>query len=104
MLNGVMLNGVMLSVIMLSIMYSVSCLLNAVMLSVVMLNAVILSVVMLRVVAPLNQKHGGREPKNFLYRVFHSKLDSFVQLHSKCIGGVQPLLELKTRPRFCFAH
>jgi hypothetical protein len=103
-----MLNGVMLNVIMLNVVLLNGIMLNDIVLSVIMLNVVMLTVVTLSVVAPLNQKQSekgnGREPKNSLGRVFNSKLDSFVQLHSKRVGRLQPLLELKTLPRFCLAH
>ncbi len=42
-----------------------------------------------------------REPRSFLGRVFNIKLGSFVPEQHSCTGHKQPLLELKTPPRFC---
>jgi len=43
----------------------------------------------------------GREPRSCLGRVFNIKLGSFVSKQLNCMSQTQPLLELKTRPRFC---
>ncbi len=40
------------------------------------------------------------DPKIFWLLVFNSKLVSFVLLQIKCIAHTQPLLELKTQPKF----
>jgi hypothetical protein len=42
----------------------------------------------------------GRKTKSCLGQVFHSRLGSFAALCSKCFSYKQPLLELKTRPKF----
>ncbi len=42
----------------------------------------------------------GREPRSCLGRVFNFKLDRFASLHNKCMAHIQPLLKLKTWPRF----
>ncbi len=42
----------------------------------------------------------GREPRSCLGRVFNIKLGSFVSKQLNWVAHTQPLLELKTRPRF----
>ncbi len=42
----------------------------------------------------------GREPRSCLGQVFNIKLGSFVSKKLNCMSHTQPLLELKTRPRF----
>ncbi len=41
----------------------------------------------------------GKEPKSYLGRVFNSKFGHVTTLLYKSISSMQPLLELKTRPR-----
>jgi hypothetical protein len=43
----------------------------------------------------------GREPRSCFGWVFNFKLGHIALLHHKCTAHIQPLLELKTRPRFC---
>ncbi len=45
--------------------------------------------------------YNGREPRSCLGRVFNIKLGSFDSKQLICMSQTQPLLELKTRPRFC---
>jgi hypothetical protein len=46
-------------------------------------------------------KANGRKPKVLLGRVFNFKIGHFASKQHKCIAHMQPLLELKTQPRFC---
>jgi hypothetical protein len=43
----------------------------------------------------------GREPESCLNRVFNLKLGSIVQQQHEWMVYTWPLLELKTRPKFC---
>ncbi len=43
----------------------------------------------------------GREPSRCLGQVFNFKFGSFVSKQCYCMACTQPLLDLKTRPRFC---
>jgi hypothetical protein len=52
-------------------------------------------------VHPGSGKIYGREPKSCLGRVFNVKVGHFASKQHKCIAHMQPLLELKTWPRFC---
>ncbi len=45
-------------------------------------------------------KVNGREPKYCLGLIFHSKLDSFDIQNCGRTACIQPILELKTLPRF----
>ncbi len=42
----------------------------------------------------------GREPSSCLGQVFNFKFGSFVSIQCNCMTYTQPLLDLKTRPRF----
>ncbi len=45
-------------------------------------------------------KANGREPKSCLGRGSNSKLGRFAIFKNKCMTCAQPLLKLKTRPKF----
>ena len=45
-------------------------------------------------------KASGREPKSCLGKVFNFKLGYFASQQNKGFAHMQPLLELKTRPKF----